>query len=158
MNMVATGAYLKALRNGRNLTQSEVAAGIGVSTKSLGRWENGTTNPGSANLYPLVEYLKGSWRHFLLLWSAPEATTDEAEEYAQMAINGQIDPSDNSILDVYAAMSQELVKERIDQQINSIPGFHMSAEEYGNIILLAQKLSPEQRGRWISYGEGLLDR
>ena len=39
------GKNIRALRRGRNLTQEQFAEAIGVSFKSVSRWENGDTYP-----------------------------------------------------------------------------------------------------------------
>ena len=39
MNTYVTGATIKELREERNLTQAELAARIGVSSKTISKWE-----------------------------------------------------------------------------------------------------------------------
>lgn len=45
MNQQKIGRFLKELRNGENLTQEQLAEILGVSNRSISRWENGTTMP-----------------------------------------------------------------------------------------------------------------
>lgn len=41
MDMKKTGAYLAALRKARGMTQQEAADQLGVSNKTVSKWENG---------------------------------------------------------------------------------------------------------------------
>lgn len=45
MNQQKIGALLKKLRKEKNLTQAELAEKLGVSNRSISRWENGMTMP-----------------------------------------------------------------------------------------------------------------
>lgn len=45
MDQQKTGQFLKELRNEKNLTQAELAEMLGVSNRSVSRWENGVTMP-----------------------------------------------------------------------------------------------------------------
>ena len=41
MNVEKTGAYLASLRKGRDMTQQQVADILGVSNKTVSKWERG---------------------------------------------------------------------------------------------------------------------
>ena len=41
MDMEKTGAYLASLRRGRDMTQQQVADILGVSNKTVSKWESG---------------------------------------------------------------------------------------------------------------------
>lgn len=45
MDMLKMGAYLKKLRNEKNLTQEELAEKFGVTRRSVSRWETGNNLP-----------------------------------------------------------------------------------------------------------------
>ena len=45
MNQYVTGTMIKRLREGRNMTQQELAEIIGVSDKARYKWENGRGYP-----------------------------------------------------------------------------------------------------------------
>lgn len=47
---------LCSLRTGRGLTQEAFAAGIGVSNKTVSKWENGTTEPDITSLRAIAEF------------------------------------------------------------------------------------------------------
>jgi len=57
MNHYVTGATIKSLREQRNLTQAELAERIGVSSKTVSKWETGKGLPDICLLQPLAQAL-----------------------------------------------------------------------------------------------------
>ena len=57
MNTYVTGATVKALRERRNMTQAELAERIGVSSKTVSKWETAKGLPDISLLQPLAEAL-----------------------------------------------------------------------------------------------------
>ena len=57
MNTYVTGATIKALRESRKLTQAELADRIGVSSKTVSKWETGKGLPDISLLQPLAQAL-----------------------------------------------------------------------------------------------------
>ena len=53
MNTYVTGATIKQLRENRNMTQSELAEKIGVSSKTISKWETAKGLPDISLLQPL---------------------------------------------------------------------------------------------------------
>ena len=45
MDQIKIGQFLKRLRTEKSLTQEKLAELIGVSNRSVSRWENGNTMP-----------------------------------------------------------------------------------------------------------------
>ena len=45
MDQIKIGAFLKALRKEKNLTQEQAAEQLGVSNRTVSRWETGTNMP-----------------------------------------------------------------------------------------------------------------
>ena len=45
MDMVKMGSFLAELRKERNLTQAELGEKLGVTNKTISRWETGNYNP-----------------------------------------------------------------------------------------------------------------
>ena len=43
MDQIKIGAFLKKLRNDNQMTQEQIAEKLGVSQRSVSRWENGKT-------------------------------------------------------------------------------------------------------------------
>lgn len=57
MNAYVTGATVKKLREGKNMTQAELAETIGVSSKTVSKWETGKGLPDISLLQPLAQAL-----------------------------------------------------------------------------------------------------
>ena len=57
MNNYVTGATIKQLRESRNLTQAELAEKIGVSSKTVSKWETAKGLPDISLLQPLAQAL-----------------------------------------------------------------------------------------------------
>ena len=57
MNTYITGATVKELRERRQLTQAELAEKIGVSSKTVSKWETGKGLPDISLLQPLAQAL-----------------------------------------------------------------------------------------------------
>ena len=57
MNTYVTGATVKALRETRGMTQAELAERIGVSSKTVSKWETGKGLPDISLLQPLATAL-----------------------------------------------------------------------------------------------------
>ena len=57
MNTYVTGNTIKMLREGRNLTQAELADLIGVSSKTISKWETAKGLPDISLLQPLAQAL-----------------------------------------------------------------------------------------------------
>ncbi len=56
MNQQKVGQFLKELRNEKSITQAELAEVLGVSNRSISRWENGSTMPDFDLLIELAKY------------------------------------------------------------------------------------------------------
>ena len=57
MNSYVTGSTIRQLREGRNLTQAELAQMIGVSSKTISKWETAKGLPDISLLQPLAQAL-----------------------------------------------------------------------------------------------------
>ena len=57
MNTYVTGSTIKQLREKRNMTQAELAERIGVSSKTISKWETGKGLPDISLLQPLSQAL-----------------------------------------------------------------------------------------------------
>ena len=57
MNSYVTGSTIKQLREKKNLTQAELAERIGVSSKTVSKWETGKGLPDISLLQPLAQAL-----------------------------------------------------------------------------------------------------
>ena len=57
MNTYVTGATIKQLRESRNMTQGSLAKKIGVSSKTISKWETAKGLPDISLLQPLAQAL-----------------------------------------------------------------------------------------------------
>ena len=57
MNTYVTGATIKALREAQNMTQAELAEKLGVSSKTVSKWETAKGLPDISLLQPLAQVL-----------------------------------------------------------------------------------------------------
>lgn len=57
MNIYVTGSTIKTLREKRNMTQTELAEKIGVSSKTVSKWETAKGLPDISLLQPLAQAL-----------------------------------------------------------------------------------------------------
>ncbi len=56
MDQQKVGQFLRELRNEKSVTQAEIAEVLGVSNRSISRWENGTTMPDFDLLIEMAKY------------------------------------------------------------------------------------------------------
>lgn len=56
MNQQKVGQFLKKLRSQKSITQAELAEVLGVSNRSISRWENGITMPDFDLVIELAKY------------------------------------------------------------------------------------------------------
>ena len=56
MNPKEIGAFLKQLRNEKGITQEQLAEILGVSGRTVSRWETGTNLPDLSILVQISEY------------------------------------------------------------------------------------------------------
>lgn len=56
MNQQKVSQFLKTLRSQKSITQAELAEVLGVSNRSVSRWENGTTIPDFDLIIELAKY------------------------------------------------------------------------------------------------------
>ena len=75
------GEFLQELRKGKGLTQRELAEQIGISDKTISKWENGNSIPDTSMLLPLCNVLEITVNEFLSCEKIlPENYSMKAEE------------------------------------------------------------------------------
>lgn len=55
MNQLVTGKFIALKRKQKNLTQEQLAEKLGVSNKTISKWETGTSDPNTSNLIALAK-------------------------------------------------------------------------------------------------------
>ena len=56
MDQIKIGAFLKTLRREKNMTQEQLAEQLGVSSRTVSRWETGSNIPDISLLAELAEF------------------------------------------------------------------------------------------------------
>lgn len=75
------GSFLQELRKSKGLTQKELAEQIGISDKTISKWENGNSVPDTSMLLPLCNVLEITVNEFLSCEKIlPENYSMKAEE------------------------------------------------------------------------------
>lgn len=80
MDMIKIGNFLAELRHEQNLTQEQLGAEIGVTNKTISRWENGNYMPPVEALQKLSEFYKVSINEILSGQRLPEKEYKENAE------------------------------------------------------------------------------
>lgn len=65
MDQIKIGKFIAELRKGRGMTQEQMAESLGVSSKSVSRWENGRNLPDASLFEPLCDLLQISLTELL---------------------------------------------------------------------------------------------
>ena len=60
MDQVKIGSFLKELRKEKNLTQEKLAEELGVSNRTISRWETGSNMPDIGMLVEIADYYEVS--------------------------------------------------------------------------------------------------
>ena len=80
MNQQKIGAFLKELRNEKNLTQEQLAEKLGVSRRTVSRWETGSNMPDLDLLIEMAGYYAVDLRELLDGERKNEKMNKELEE------------------------------------------------------------------------------
>ena len=65
MDLVKMGAFLKELRKERNITQDQLAEKMGVSRRTVSRWETGANMPDMDSLIDISDFYETDLREIL---------------------------------------------------------------------------------------------
>ena len=84
--MDAALKYLRAIREGRNLTQAQVARAAGVEPKQVYRWERGESEPTASGLSAYIAVVGAPAQEVQDLIADPSATSAEALRRAQRTL------------------------------------------------------------------------
>ena len=98
MNQTAIGSYIARKRREQNLTQEQLAQQLGVSNKTISKWENGKCMPDYSIIQRLCEVIHVSLPE---LMDGEDAAEDSMRVY-----------DDEQILDLLRRM-QELERQKI---------------------------------------------
>ena len=82
MDQIKIGAFLKTLRKGKNLTQEQAAEQLGVSNRTVSRWETGTNMPDISLLLEIAEFYGVSISELIDGERKSEKMNEEVKEVA----------------------------------------------------------------------------
>lgn len=82
MDQIKIGAFLKTLRKEKNLTQEQAAEQLGVSFRTVSRWETGTNMPDISLLLEIAELYGVSIPELIEGERKSEKMNEEAKEVA----------------------------------------------------------------------------
>ncbi len=113
MENINVGSKLAELRNGLSLTQDEVATALGISNKTLSKWENGMSEPNLTMLSKLAEYYSVSTDYILGINKSKEINSTDLikQEFSEISF-------EDAILKTYQT-NFELLRTKIQQSINA---------------------------------------
>lgn len=83
MDQKKTGLFLKQLRKARNLTQEQAAERIGVSSRTISRWETGEYMPDISILVDIAEMYEVDVREIIDGERTNDNMTSEVKEVAE---------------------------------------------------------------------------
>ena len=94
MDVKKIGRFIAENRKAKKLTQKELAEKLGVSDKTVSRWENGNYMPDLSLLQPLSEELGISLNELL---SGEYIEQEHAAEKAEVSLASTLEYSDRKI-------------------------------------------------------------
>ena len=83
MDQIKIGAFLKALRKEKNLTQEQLAEQLGVSNRTVSRWETGSNMPDISLLTEIAEFYDVSIPELIYGERKSENMREEVKEVAE---------------------------------------------------------------------------
>lgn len=115
MGLEAFGAYIRALRKKRNMTQAKLGSLVGVTGNTVYRIEKGRQEPETTQLAALLTTLGGRIRDVQILLSGAASRTDvdqladEALTEEKLLVMANTDPKRRAILLKIATLSDDPV-------------------------------------------------
>lgn len=106
MDSKKIGAFIAANRKKKELTQAQLGEKLGVSNKTISRWENGNYMPDLSLLEPLSKELGISLNELL---AGKEISEENAIEYSEQNLISTIDYTDKKIQNVRKKIAGSII-------------------------------------------------
>ena len=84
MDQIKVGAFLKGLRREKGITQEQLAEELGVSSRTISRWETGNNMPDLSLLVEVAEYFDVSIPEIIKGERKSEDMKEEVKEVAEI--------------------------------------------------------------------------
>ena len=84
MDQIKAGAFLKGLRREKGITQEQLAEELGVSSRTISRWETGNNMPDLSLLVEVAEYFDVSIPEIIKGERKSEDMKEEVKEVAEI--------------------------------------------------------------------------
>ena len=110
MDMVKMGSFLAELRKEKNLTQAELGEKLGVTNKTISRWETGSYMPPVEMLEELSNMYGMSINELL---SGKKLSTEEYKEMAETNIKETLQASSFSLMEKQEFYKKKWLKDHI---------------------------------------------
>ena len=120
MDIVKIGKYIAENRKKKNMTQEQLAEKLGVTSKTISRWENGNYMPDISLLKPLSETLDITLNDLL---SGEKVEKEKYQEKLEENIINTIDYSNKTVTEKHNSIGLLLVIFGIFCTISSISIF-----------------------------------
>ena len=102
--MEAVAPYLRQIRTAAGLTQAEAADRVGVSSKTVERWEAGKHEPPASELAAYVKALEGSVAEVIRRLVGSSIT----EESDELAVINRLSPAQRRLV---AELARQMLRE-----------------------------------------------
>lgn len=135
--MIAAGAYLRTLREGRRLSRADVASQAGTNEMQIIRIEKGEIDTRSSLLMKLVRAVQGNPEHIAQLLTTDEATVEDGQILAQ----GLLTRAEMKQIDDFADSIPN------DQLVEALAILHEMERENSEQVGIAVRLLRALRGK-----------
>ena len=110
MDTKKIGAFIAMNRKKKGYTQEQLAEKLGVTNKTISRWENGHYMPDLSLLEPLSKELDITLNELL---AGEEIVKEEAMEYSEQNLIQTIDYTDKKIKDEHKKISLFIKQDKV---------------------------------------------
>lgn len=161
MNQYVTGAVIKELREKNNVTQLQLADKIGVSDKTISKWETGKGYPDITLLEPIANALSVSVAELIsgntVYNSNVSANMLRSKFYICPVCGNVIHGMGEAVIHCHGVLLQPEIAQNMSDGVNFFfPGFEGTKEE-GLRLIVDKQLSPSVLAR-SAYCESRLAR
>lgn len=136
MNQEKIGNFIRELRKAKNMTQEQLAEKMGVTDKSVSRWENGKTMPDYSILKDLCDTLGITINELFVGERITEGKYQKVAEQNLIELRKQIDKKRSIFIKLEFICGIIVIAMFIGNMVlNYIYGDNWDREQYSNIAI-----------------------